>query len=57
MPNYEVDMSYDMTEYYTHVVNGANNSDHADDLARQYIENNFDQAHNIQVDAVREVKS
>lgn len=55
MPNYEVDTSYDMTEYYTHVVNDADSADHADRLAREYIQNTYDQAHNIEIDAVREV--
>lgn len=56
MPNYEVDCSYDLTEYYTHVINGADSADEAENLTVRYISDTFSQAKNIEVDAVREVK-
>lgn len=56
MPNYEVDYSYDMEEYGTNALYAAD-PDAADDETRKYIQDNFAQAKNIQIDAVREVSA
>ena len=55
MPNFEVDYSYDMPEYATFVVNGVDSKEEAENQTKNYVEDTYPEARNIQIDAVREV--
>lgn len=54
MPNYEVDYSFDIEEYSTNPLY-ADTAETAEDETMRYVSDNYPQAKNIRIDAVREI--
>lgn len=54
MPNYEVDYSYKIEEYGTVPVT-ADTKEQADQFAREYVQDTYDQCFGIEIEEVREI--
>lgn len=54
MPNYEVDYSYKIEEYGTVPIT-ADTKEQADQFAREYIQDTYDQCFGIEIEEVREL--
>lgn len=56
MPNYEVDYSYKIEEYGSTTIQ-ADDKEQAEQFAREYVQDTFDQCFGVEIEEVREVSA